>query len=113
MLKLQKDIILDFVDSAVSKLTVAVGSVFEWVELLEKSIYDQGSLLFPKTMKKLSGLNRSPQHTIKFVKKKKEFLGRINGTCDHCTRDSLLIFLEKVSARPQIICSGESSMKNT
>ena len=73
MLKLQKDIILDFVDSAVSKLTVAVGSVFEWVELLEKSIYDQGSLLFPKTMKKLSGLNRSPQHTIKFVKKKRVF----------------------------------------
>ena len=29
MLKLQKDIIIDFVDSAVSKLTVAVGSVFE------------------------------------------------------------------------------------
>ena len=111
MLKLQKDIIIDFVDSAVSKLTVAVGSVFEWVELLEKSIYGQGSLLFPKTMKKLSGLNRSPQHTIKFVKEN-EFFGRINSTCDHCTKDSLLIFLEKVSARPQIICCGESSMKN-
>ena len=77
MLKLQKDIIINFVDSAVSKLTVAVGSVFEWAELLEKSTYDQGSLLFPKTMKKLSGLNKSPEHTIKFVKEN-EFLGRIN-----------------------------------
>ena len=45
MLKLQKDIIIDFVDSAVS---VGGRSVFEWVELFEKSIYDQGSQCFPK-----------------------------------------------------------------
>ena len=48
MLKLQKDIIIDFVDSAVSNLSVGGRSVFEWVELLEKSIYDQGSLSFSK-----------------------------------------------------------------
>ena len=48
MLKLLKDIIIDFLDSEVSNLSVGGRSVFEWVELLEKSIYDQGSLRFPK-----------------------------------------------------------------
>ena len=58
-LKLQNDIIIYFVYSAMGNLSVGE-SVFEWVELLEKSIYDQGSLLFPKTMKKQSSLTGDP-----------------------------------------------------
>ena len=49
MLKLQKDIIINFVDSAVSYQIVGAGSVFDCVGLLDNSlefIYDQGSLLF-------------------------------------------------------------------
>ena len=51
MLKLQKKIIINSVESAVSSVTFGSGSVFKWVELLEKSIYDQGSLLFPRKLK--------------------------------------------------------------
>ena len=72
-------------DSAVSNLLVGAASVFERVELLEKSIYDQGSLLFgllPRKEKSLSGLNRRAQHSIKLVTEKNELLARINNTSD-------------------------------
>ena len=54
------------IDSAVSNLHVGAASVFDRVELLEKSIYDQGSLLFgllQRKEKSLSGHNRRPQHS--------------------------------------------------
>ena len=76
-------------DSAVSNLLVGAASVFECVELLEKSIYDQGSLLFgflPRKEKSLSGLNRGAQHSIKLVTEKNELLARINNTSDQCTK---------------------------
>ena len=79
-------------DSAVSNLLVGAASVFERVELLEKSIYDQGSLLFgllPRKEKSLSGLNRRAQHSIKLVTEKNELLARIYNTSDQCTKDSL------------------------
>ena len=77
------------IDSAVSNLHVGAASVFDRVELLEKSIYDQGSLLFgllPRKEKSLSGLNRRAQHSIKLVTEKNELLARINNTSDQCTK---------------------------
>ena len=49
MLKLQKKIIINFVDSAVSYQIVGAGSVFDCVGLLDNSlefIYNHSSLLF-------------------------------------------------------------------
>ena len=49
MLKLQKKIIINFVDSAVSYQFVGAGSVFDCVGLLDNSlefIYNHSSLLF-------------------------------------------------------------------
>ena len=72
-------------DSAVSNLLVGAASVFERVELLEKSIYDQASLLFgllPRKEKSLSSLNRRGQHSIQLVTEKNELLARINNTSD-------------------------------
>ena len=76
-------------DSAVSNVLVGAASVFERVELLEKSIYDQGSLFFgflPRKEKSLSGLKRRAQHSIKLVTEKNELLARINNTSDQCTK---------------------------
>ena len=76
-----------------SNLLVAKASVFERVELLEKSIYDQGSLLFGfllRKEKKLRGLNRRA-HFIKLLKEKNELLARNNSTSDQCTRDSFTV----------------------
>ena len=67
-------------DSAVSNLLVGATSVFEHVELLEKSLSDQGSLLFgllPRKEKSLSSLNRRAQHSIKLVTEKNELFARI------------------------------------
>ena len=89
-------------DSAVSSLLVGAASVFECVELLEKSIYDQGSLLsgfLPRKEKSLSGLNRRAQQSIKLVREKNELLAIINNTSDQCTKDSLQTFLENVRTR--------------
>ena len=63
-------------DSAVSNLLVGAASVFERVELLDKSIYDQGSLLFgllPRKEKSPSSLNRTAQHSIKLGQKRMSF----------------------------------------
>ena len=63
-------------DSAVSNLLVGAASVFERVELLGKTIYDQGSLLFgllPRKEKSPSSLNRTPQHSIKLGQKRMSF----------------------------------------
>ena len=101
-------------DSAVSNLLVGAASVFERVELLEKSIYDQGSLLFgflPRKEKSLSGLNRRAQHSIKLVTGKNELLARINDTSDQCTKDSLQTFLKNVCTRLGILCRSETSRK--
>ena len=101
-------------DSAVSNLLVGAASVFERVELLEKSIYDQGSLLFgllQRKEKSLSGHNRRPQHSIKVVTEKNDLLARINDTSDQCTKDSLQTLLENVRTRLQILCRSESSRK--
>ena len=102
-------------DSAVSNLLVGAASVFERVELLEKSIYDQGSLLFGllrRKEKSLSGHNRRPQHSIKLVTEKNDLLlARINNTSDQCTKDSLQTLLENVRTRLQILRRNESSRK--
>ena len=101
-------------DSAVSNLLVGAASVFEFVELLEKSIYDQGSLLsgfLPRKEKSLSGLNRRAQYSIKLVKEKNELLAIINNTSDQCTKDSLQTLLEYVRKRLRILRRSESSMK--
>ena len=85
-----------------SSLLVGAASVFECVELLEKSIYEQGSLLFgllPRKEKSLSGLNREAQHSIKLVKGKNELLAGINSTSDQCANDSLHALLENVYKR--------------
>ena len=97
-----------------SNLLVGVASVFERVELLEKSIYDQGSLLFgflPRKEKSLSGLNRREQHSIKLVTEKNELLTRINNTSDQCIKDSLQTLLENLSTRLRILRRSESSRK--
>ena len=101
-------------DSAVSNLLVGAASVFERVELLEKSIYDQGSLLFgflPRKEKSLSGLIRRAQHSIKLVTEKNELLARINNTSDQCTKDSLQTLLENVRTRLRILRRSECSRK--
>ena len=101
-------------DSAVSNLLVGAAFVFERVELLEKSIYDQGSLLFgflPRKEKSLSGLIRRAQHSIKLVTEKNELLARINNTSDQCTKDSLQTLLENVRTRLRILRHSESSRK--
>ena len=102
------------IDSAVSNLHVGAASVFDRVELLEKSIYDQGSLLFgllQRKEKSLSGHNRRPQHSIKVVTEKNDLLARINDTSDQCTKDSLQTLLENVRTRLQILHRNESSRK--
>ena len=102
------------IDSAVSNLHVGAASVFDRVELLEKSIYDQGSLLFgllQRKEKSLSGHNRRPQHSIKVVTEKNDLLARINDTSDQCTKDSLQTLLENVRTRLQILRRNESSRK--
>ena len=101
-------------DSAVSNLLVGAASVFERVELLEKSIYDQGSLLFgllPRKEKSLSGLNRRAQHSIKLVTEKNKLLARINNTSDQCTKNSFQTLLQNVRTRLRILHSRESSKK--
>ena len=94
-------------DSAVSNLFVGAVSVFERVELLGKSIYDQGSLLFgllPRKEKSLSGPNRRALHSIKLVKEKNKLLAIIISTSDQCTKDSLQALLENVRTKLYILC---------
>ena len=101
-------------NGAVSNLHVGAASVLERVELLEKFIYDQGSLLFgllQRKEKSLSGHNRRPQHSIKVVTEKNDLLARINDTSDQCTKDSLQTLLENVRTRLQILRRNESSRK--
>ena len=89
-------------NSVVSNLPVGAASIIECVELLGKSIYDQGSLLcglFSRKEKSLSGLNRRAQYSIKLVTEKNELLARINSASDQCTKDSLQTLLENVSTR--------------
>ena len=89
-------------DSVVSNLYVGAASVFELVELLEMSIYDQGSLifgLFPRKEKSLTGVNKRAQHSIKLVTEKNKLLARINSTSDQCTTNSLQTVLENVCIR--------------
>ena len=101
-------------DSALNNLLVGATSVFEHVELLEKSISDQGSLLFGflrRKEKSLSSLNRRAQHSIKLVTEKNELLARINSTSDQCSKDSLQTLLENVCTRLRILHRSESSRK--
>ena len=102
-------------NGAVSNLHVGAASVLERVELLEKFIYDQGSLLFgllQRKEKSLSGHNRRPQHFIKLMTEKNDLLlARINNTSDQCTKDSLQTLLENVRTRLQILRRNESSRK--
>ena len=101
-------------DSAMNNLLVGAASVFELVELLEKSIYDPGSLLFgllPRKEKSLSSLNRTAQHSIRLVTEKNELLARINNTSDQYTKDSLQTLLENICTRLRILRRSESSRK--
>ena len=101
-------------DSAVSNLLVGAASVFERVELLEKSIYDQGSLLFgllPRNEKSLSSLSRRAQHSIELVTENNKLLARINNISDQCAKDSLQTLLENVCTRLRIPQRSESSRK--
>ena len=101
-------------DSAVSNLLDGAASVFECVELLEKSIYVKGSLLFgllQRKEKSLNGLNTRVQHSIKLLTEKNELLARINSTSDQCTTDSLQTLLENVRRRLWILHRSESSRK--
>ena len=97
-------------DSAVYSRLVGVSSIQEKVELLETTIYDQASRLFPP-LNGSKGLNRRSRTSIKLCIEKNSLKNQIN-ICDDCSEQQFIqALLKGVMAKLRNIRRGERNRK--